>query len=279
MKTTITLSLLSLLSLSTSACLEDAAQDDVADGDAELDETEQAVTWTGLSPFYQTQTTNTVSCSFRDCRKDLGAAADMTCFLAGIKGSLSEGSSNYPAGAQVFVSGTRWVLQMLNPFGSGIGARTVCIPNKTNRIISRAWHSTDPVDVIPAGTSKRRCFLGGIWNYGTAAFSGFNTTVNVQRNSNGTHTMGGVLPAGSNVRAYSTCVDLDVDLGGGAWGNGTPNNVSSVLAQNDGGVACGLTGIGGHIQEMNQGADITYASPNWVWSISAYGSAYAHCFK
>lgn len=263
------------LALSTAACVED-----MSDEAPLLEEHQQAVAGTLLTPFYQTQTTNSTACTFRACRKDLASAADQTCFLAGVKGSLSEAQSLYPSGVRVLMSQGRWVLEMDNPYGSGIGARAVCITNTANRIVSHSWHSSDPVASIGAGTTgKRRCFLAGVRNYNDTAFSTFDTNVYIRRNTDGTTTVGGTFPAGSSVRVYTTCVDVDVNRGDWEYGNGISTAFTGQLAVNDGGVACGLTGIGGHIETMSQGADITYPSPNWAWWIGAYGGARAHCFK
>lgn len=275
------LSLLSAFSiLSLIGCIDEATPDE----ELLLDETAQEVGWTSLSGLYQTQTTGEQLCNFRSCTKPLGPASDRTCFLAGLKGSLSEGSSSYPSGAAVttvdYGSGPQWQLHMLNPYGSGIAARVICINNKANRIMAQAWQSTTPVQTIAASTgSKRRCFLGGVYNYTRNSFAAFDTDVTIKRNSNNTHTVGGSFPPNSNVRVFTTCVDLDVNLGYGDWANGTANPVSSVTATNDGGVGCGLTGIGGHVETMSQGVDLNYNSPQWVWSISAFGVGHSHCFK
>lgn len=248
-----------------------------ADETEALATTEQAVSGTSIAWH---------PCTSLDCTVHLGASADRTCFLAGIRGELSGGLSQYPAGANIVNNGASmgWNLYIRNPGYEDISVMSICIGNTANRVTYH-WEAGTAATQIPAGpSSTRRCFLSGIWNYNSTAFSGFSSNVKVWRDGN-VHFIGGSLPSGSVTRTFATCVDVPTNQGEYAYGNGTASPVSGNLTYNpaSGGVACGLTGIGGQFTTRNPGRgviiDYNSGTRYWNWSISEWTGGNALCVK
>ncbi len=236
--------------------------------------TQQAVSWTS---------TTWHSCSSLSCSWDLGDPATTTCFLAGMTGKLSSGSSEYPAGSAVVNNGTYWGLYILNPSYENISVMTTCITATANRV--SGWWGGGAATEIPNATATRRCFLAGVYSYNSKPFSIYNSYVQVWRDG-AVHFLGGNMPSGASVSAQATCVDVPAQDGGGwSWGNGTANNASGNITYDaaPGGWACGLTGIGGEFltADASKGVVIGYNSSTryWDWTFSPWTQAWANCVK
>lgn len=276
MKNNATYSIVSVLSsLALAGCAVDGETEEDL-GDVETSTTEQAVSWTALQWH---------SCTSQSCTISLGSSTDRTCFLAGLRGKLASGLTGYPAGANVVNNGSwGWRLVIENPGYEDISAMTTCIPNTANRV-SASWQAGQPATAIPPGPSAtRRCFLGGMWNRSSTAFSTFASNTKVWRDRN-THFLGGTMPGGSNLLVHATCVDVPTHQGEYAWGNGVSASYAGNLTYNpaSGGVACGLTGIGGQFTTNNpgRGVIINYDAGTrwWNWSMSGWTGGNSLCVK
>jgi len=258
------------------ACVTEEGDADVPEDEVATSTAEQAVSWTLLRWH---------SCTARDCTVNLGPSTDRTCVLAGLRGKLAGGVPGYPAGANIVNNGSwGWNLYIENPGYEDVSAMSLCIPNTANRVTAY-WNSGQPAKEIPPGpSSTRRCFLSGIWNSNTTGFSTFSSNATVWRDGN-THFVGGSFPAGSSVAAFATCVDVPTNQGEYAWGNGvsTPHTGNLTYNPVSGGVACGLTGIGGQFTTNNpgRGVIINYDAGTryWNWSFSGWTSGNALCVK
>jgi hypothetical protein len=268
----VSLSLCSALALA--GCVADAEEEEILD--EQTSTAEQAVSWTSLQWH---------SCTAKDCAVNLGSSDNRTCVLAGIRGKLSGGLSGYPAGANIVNNGSwGYNLYIENPGYEDISVMTLCIANTANRTTAY-WQSGQPAtEIAPGPSSTRRCFLSGIWNYNTTGFSGFSSNTKVWRDGN-THFIGGSFPSGSNVRVFATCVDVATNQGEYAYGNGVSSSYAGNLTYNPatGGVACGLTGIGGQFTTANpgRGVIINYDAGTryWNWTISPWTGGNALCVK
>lgn len=266
--------------LAFAGCISEEGEGELLEGEGadevETSSTEQAVSWTAL---------NTYSCnSDLDCQFNLGSSSDRTCFLAGIRGRLAAGITGYPAGANIVDNGSwGYNLYIKNPSYDDITVTTICIGNHSNKATA-SWNGGAATQ-IPAGpNSTRRCFLSGIYNYNSTAFSTWSTNTKVWRDGN-VHFLGGTMPSGSNVSVRAVCVDVATNQGEYAYGNGTNSSYSGNLTYNPatGGVACGLTGIGGKFTTVNPGSGVMigYNSGTryWNWSMSPWTGGNALCVK
>jgi hypothetical protein len=271
----ISLSLFSSLALA--GCISDGEDEGLLEEEGvELGTTEQAVSWTALKWH---------SCTSKDCTVNLGSSDNRTCFLAGLRGKLASGLSGYPAGANIVNNGSwDYNLYIENPLYEDISVMTVCIGNTANRVTAN-WQAGQPATLIPAGPNNtRRCFLSGIWNRSSTAFSTFASNTKVWRDGN-QHFLGGSLPAGSSTSVNAVCVDVATHQGEYAWGNGVSTSYAGNLTYNpaSGGVACGLTGIGGQFTTNNPGRGVLigYNSGTrfWNWTMSPWTGGNALCVK
>ena len=274
----ITLSLCSVLALAGCISEEGEGEDgELLDDDlgAETSSTEQAVSWTSL---------NTFSCnSDLDCTFNLGPSTNRTCFVAGMRGRLTAGVAGYPAGAKIVDNGSwGYNLYIKNPAYNDITVTAICIGNTANR--TTAFWSGGAATQIPAGTASRRCFLSGLYNYNSTAFSTFATNTKVWRDGN-VHFLGGNLPAGSQANVSAVCVDVPTNQGVYEYGNGTSSSFAGNLTYNpaSGGVACGLTGIGGQFTTSNPGRGVMIGynagTRYWNWTLSPWTGGNVLCVK
>jgi hypothetical protein len=269
------LSLFSALALV--GCVASGEEEEIlVDDDVETSTTEQAVSWTSLQWH---------SCTSQECTVNLGSSDNRTCVLAGLRGKLSGGISGYPAGANIVNNGSwGYNLYIKNPGYEDISAMTLCIPNTANRTTASWQSSAYATEIAPGPSSTRRCFLSGIYNYNSTGFSGFSSNTKVWRDGN-THFIGGSFPSGSNVRVFATCVDIATNQGTYAYGNGVASSYAGNLTYNPstGGVACGLTGIGGQFTTNNpgRGVIINYdgGTRYWNWTMSPWTGGNALCVK
>src|SRR6185312_2222372 len=186
-----------LVSAALMGCIDQGDPADPADGADEAkatatSSTEQSVSWTALQWH---------SCTSLNCGWNLGDPATSTCFIAGVTGKLADGSSSYPAGVTVVNNGTYWGLWVMNPSYDNISVMTTCIPNTGHRV-EKSWSANSPATLISAGNSvNRKCFLAGIVNYNSKAFSTWEIDVTISRDpDNVDYWIGGSMPAGSSAR-------------------------------------------------------------------------------
>jgi hypothetical protein len=228
--------------------------------DVALGETEQSVAWTAGS-FH--------SCTTGTCFVDLGPSSDRTCFLAGIWGSLSNASASILSYADGRVR-----LRLGTPVGQRIGAMAMCVAGNTHAIDAfwTAGHAATPINGTV--TSSRRCFLTEIDN--NVSVRGFDNTTDfarVWKDSSGQWFLGGSVASSAGTRAAATCVDIPDDMGtwGIVAGAGAGNTVGFDLAENVGGVVCGLTKLGGNFttNSLSDGLGIDYDAGTRLWNIKA----------
>jgi hypothetical protein len=177
-----------------------------------------------------------------------------------------------------------WNLVMKNPAYDGISVMTTCIANTANRVTAY-WQAGNPAtEIAPGPSSTRRCFLSGVYNYSSTAFSTYSSNTVVWRDGN-THFLGGSMPSGAHAQITATCVDVATNQGVYTYGNGTSSTVSGNLTYNpaSGGVACGLTGIGGAFTTKNPGRGVVInyngGTRYWTWTLSDWTGADALCVK
>lgn len=246
------------------------------DDDPQLGDLEQDVASSGLS-FYHCDANSA-------CELWLPNTSSMMCFLAGITGDLADGSSS-PAGAYLEQGfGGGWVLRIKNPNNNAIGALTQCV-QQTGAITKATWlTSTGTTKVVNGLTATSRCFLSGVRNYNGSAFSNFESNMRVYRTSPTQQTIIGSFPGAVSAQFDVVCGSVPTNMGDWAYGNGTASTVSGNLASNSlGGVACGLTGLGGKFTTRNasDGVYIAYSttSPQWGWYLSPWKGGYVECVR
>lgn len=271
-----------LVSAALMGCIDQGDPADPADSADEAkatatSSTEQSVSWTALQWH---------SCTSLNCGWNLGDPATSTCFIAGVTGKLADGSSSYPAGVTVVNNGTYWGLWVMNPSYDNISVMTTCIPNTGHRV-EKSWSANSPATLISAGNSvNRKCFLAGIVNYNSKAFSTWESDVTISRDpDNVDYWIGGSMPAGSSARIDARCVDIPLNYGGWSewWGVNYTATLNLAFNPASNGVACALTGIGGLFDKANanNGAYINYNPDTryWNWTLSPGVHAYSECFK
>jgi hypothetical protein len=268
MKVLFTSAVVSALGLT--ACM-DAGESPGAPAD-----TEQAVSTTYLR-FYS-------SCPSEGC--SLAPAGNgWMCVLAGITGDLVN-DEGYAGGTGAYIvqsptTGT-WFLH-LDP--GNVGAMTTCVP-VSGPITPVSYPKPGNLNVRVPGTPTTRCFLSGVHNYNRVAFSSFESNVSIQPvpRTNDKLILGN-FPDGFSVKVDVLCASIPTLLGDWAYGNGTAQTVTGNLAPNPfpGGVACGLTGIGGAFTspDLDDGVLVEYATqpPTWGWVLSPWKGAWAECIK
>jgi hypothetical protein len=249
---------------------DDSADVDDATG-GKLGTVEQSVVWGGT----------TQTCSGGTCYFDYGVTAGRTCYLAGLWGSLNDASASILGYAD-----GRYKLRLGVPVGQRLNATVICIGTKTN-FREGFWTGGNAATPINGTvTASRRCFLTQIDN--NVSVRGFDTTsdyARVWKDGAGNWYLGGSLSGGAGTRAAAACVDVPADYG--LWGivsnPGAGNTVAFDLAEDTGGVACGLTKLGGNFttNSTSDGLGIEYNAGTRFWGIKAVNGkqAAAICVK
>ena len=241
-------SLLPLTLLLTTACTDDL--DDDVTGEAE-----QAVSGAQL---------RTVNCSDLRCDVPLGDPDTQTCFLIGIRGRLASGSPSYPAGANIVGN----VLHILNPSYEHIGVTTACTNSIGHRLTVTAQLPSLLPFTVPNATASQRCFLSGIYNYNSTAFSTPSQSVEVKP-TGGTNYILSSLQLGSQVQVSATCFDA-TRVDEFSYSNSGSTMLQKVLSFNPttgGTVVCGLQKVQGQFTttSSNSGVSISYDSLTRYW--------------
>ena len=229
---------------------------------------------------------NWYSCASDECNIDVGNFASETCFIGGIKGKLSSGTSAKPIGVHVDVDGTDWNLRILHPTGENLQALVTCIPATANRAVSYFWREYLPATEIGGGPnpSKRRCFVQGIYSLSSTTFNSLSRYVNIWRDGN-SHFIGGDLSSTGKATVWATCVDTNVAYNPYWYGNGSGSAVTGNVVYNPTGankfVGCGLTGIGGQLTSTSRGWNLgyDYGTRYYTMRAAAYSAGGASCVE
>lgn len=246
-------------------CVDDPTLPD----DSELGETAQQVTSTTLNTF--TCTTSSPPCNF-----NLGTATNRACFISGIRGGVSFSSINS--------NGTDFILTVYRPLGgTPATAITTCVTPASN-VTNTYWNTNIAPSIQIAGTTaSTRCFLAHVAASG-GGLTNYNDSIRTWRDSAGHWFIGGSKQVGY-LSARAICFDGAISIGEWGWGQGVPGSITGNLASNSaGGVACGLTEIGGMFginNATNDGVFIDYlsGSQQWIWTLKNYKHGAADCIK
>jgi hypothetical protein len=250
--------------------MADESADAQADAPA-LGSTQQAVSWSG----------STHSCTGGTCYVDFGVTTNRTCFLGGIYGSLNDASASILRYAD-----GRFKLRLGSPAGQRIAATAICVSGNTNTAEGFWTGGNAATPITGTVTATRRCFLTQIDN--NVVVRGFDTTsdyARVWKDSAGKWYVGGSLSGGAGTRASAVCIDVPGDHG--TWGivsnPGAGNTVAFDLAEDIGGVACGLTKLGGNFttNSTSDGLGVDYNAGTRFWNIKAINGkqAAASCVR
>ncbi len=261
MKLTTTLASLLVPFTLLAGCVDDPTADEL--DPEELGETAQEVSSTSLS----SHTCSTTSpCNFT-------LAANHTCFLAGIRGKA--------AGSYVGITGN--VLTIYAPTnGVPITATTACVTPAAN-VVSARWNTNFgvPSVTIPGTTASSRCFLN-IFSGQAGGLTHTGDTIRTFK-ENGVWKVGGSTVAGSYLSGGAVCFDVASNQGSWGWTQGAGSITGDIASNSTGGVACGLTQLGGvfNTNSSSDGVHIGYnsAASQWIWTFVNFKHATANCIK
>ncbi|MEO8702593.1 MAG: hypothetical protein ABI867_21295 [Kofleriaceae bacterium] len=250
---------------------------DEIDTDDEVADTEQAVTSTALSNW---TCSNTHFCNF-----DLGTASNRACFLAGIRGGAAlQGNPGNGSLSGIWIDGNNhFQLTIYPPTGLGnvpITVTTTCVTPGAH-YSNTHWSPDQGSSVVIGGTtSATRCFLSQVAMLG-GGMTHYNDSVRVWK-SGSTWRIGGSTQSGF-VDGNAICFDA-TDVGDWGWGQGVSGSITGNLNSNvGGGVACGLTEIGGVFttNSSSDGVWIDYQARGmqWIWTLVNFKHGAATCIK
>ena len=259
-------------------CVDDPTMSDELDPD-ELGETAQQLTSTALNSF---------TCSTKPfCSINLGTINNRACFIAGIRGAAGGiGSDTFGSFSGIFAEGPDYVLTIYpQSTSTPITVTTVCVKPAAN-VVTQRWNTNFGVSsvVIPGTTASSRCFLNLVGG-SNGGLKHYDDSIRTWKEPNGTWRIGGSTVAGAYLTASATCFDVASNKGDWGWGQGLSGSITGNLASNTtGGVACGLTEIGGIVttnNATNDGVFIDYlsGSQQWIWTLKNYKHGAANCIK
>ena len=186
--------------------------------------------------------------------KDLGTAIGRQCFLTGLKGNVTVGTSgDSQAGAGVRRVGTTWQLYV-DPASAEVQVDAMCV--NTTSVGSTppvSWSTGQPSQILAAKQRGRQCFLTQIRTGRNATYphGGFQADSDeVEINLVGDYwRLGGT--TGGLVTATAQCFQASIDHGSATvWAAaGLPASVLALLDTDDD-AACGFTAIRGHIDDQ-----------------------------
>jgi hypothetical protein len=267
-----TLLLVSLLAIPACAVDDGSGEDDL--GDVDTGTTEQAVTGTSVRTFTSTAFGMTTW-------NDIASGPGTACFLAGVDGNMQAANSNESL-LGVYPAGDQWYVTIYNNANHPVSITVACVSGVTNVTDQIFWHGT--ADTWQSGTANTHCFLTSIGgaNHG---FSQFDDDVRIDKGfGNNWRFHGTIATANGFMDARMVC--FDATYGEGAWGGAwtAMGTVGGPLASNAaGGVACGLTGLGGDFgfSNLSSGVKITYDRLNtqWAWTLSDIKQGSVECIK
>jgi hypothetical protein len=203
------------------------------------------------------------------CSLDLGTSTNRTCVLAGIRGNLTGKSTQplVPTSVRLLGGGgTNWFLDVSSAGGHPLAGDAMCIDTSLNRTAKAFWSSGTAATPMGTGTAARRCFLTDVYN-----LDGFKTNSDYARvwkdATTGIWYVGGTQSGTYGAEVAATCVDVPLNYGSWLWIAGDPGSRLDDLAYNPDGVACGMTGLGGHFtaNDYSDGVQIQYNSGIRTW--------------
>jgi hypothetical protein len=203
---------------------------------------------------------NWYQCNGNYCDFYIGNYANQTCFLSGMKGSMSV-APDYFSGAAVTPnpSTNQWRVHV---YGTTPRALVTCVSATGNRRTGVTWKTGDPTWSIDGGPNptRRQCFAGSI--IATGSFDYAPAYLQIRRMADNSHTVYGTNLNGRQASITATCFDA-VDLGPWYYGNSGSSTHSEVTVHNPWGantVACGLTGLGGRFNSPGDEWYVGYLS-------------------
>jgi hypothetical protein len=209
---------------------------------------------------------------------NMGTSEGRTCFLTSVVGSLKPSSSGLSSSVYTYVYAGNWYLNINPNNGNALGAGVQCINTATNRTTDGVWFKGDPARLLGAVTAQRRCFLTRVEGTG-----GFKTNSDYARvwNDGLNWYLGGSLSAEGGARAR--CVDVPTDQGSWLYGAGDPGGFTANMTYDPGGVACMLTGVGGHFtaNSYTDGVSIDYNAGTRYWEMTVVNGkrGWSSCVK
>jgi len=217
------------------------------------------------------------------CTLDLGTATNRTCFLAGVRGNLTGKTSQPLVPSSVRLSvGANWWLDVRSALGNPLAGDAICVDTAVNRTSKFTWSSGAAATPMGTGTAARRCFLTDVYN-----LDGFKLNTDFARvwkdSFTGIWYVGGNQSGTYGASVTATCVDVSADHGSWLWISGDPGSRLDNLAYNPGGVACAMTGLGGHFtaNDYNDGVQIKYNIGTLFWQQQTVNgkSAWSNCIR
>jgi hypothetical protein len=217
------------------------------------------------------------------CTLDLGTPTNRTCFLAGVRGDLT-GKITQPiltSLVRVVLDGN-WSLEVRSALGNRLAGDAICVDTAVNRTSKYTWSSGAASTPMGAGTAARRCFLTDVYNYDSFKLN--TDYARVWKDSfTGTWYLNGNLSGMYGATVGAICIDVSADFGSWLWTSGDPGSRLEDLAHDPGGVACAMTGLGGHFtaNDYSDGVQIKYDIGTSYWQQQTVNgkSAWSNCFK
>jgi len=243
----------------------------VDDGTVETDTTEQAVSGTVLSWH---------SCStYPRCDIDLGTDINTTCVIAGLQGPWGRGGF---AAIGTGLHDTENWLSIIGINGYTVSVETLCV-TPAQHVTSAKYSpnmSSGPVQ-IPNTTAASRCFLSQ-FDFDAGAMNSYNDSIQVWKDArSGNWFVYGSAAGNSFVDVTATCFDA-TDMGSWAWGQTGGTTTGNIASNVGGGVACGLTEIGGVFNAVApDGVQIDYVprAQQFTWTFRGAHHAYSNCIR
>ena len=245
---------------------------DNGDDAAPTGEIEQDVTSTALASW---------SCDghANPCNFNLGTATNRACFLSGVRGAASGGTDGSMSGIWIDANNNYELAVYTSPANPLI-VGTTCVTPGAHKLTAH-WELGNgwPAQVqIPGTTASSRCFLSQFGAYN--GMRSYGDSVSVSKDSNGVWWLTGSSTTGF-VDADAICFDA-TDIGDWGWGQ-TSGTISGNLASNlGGGVACGLTALGGSFLANSDGMWIDFSARGvgqWLWTFVGAKHAGAECIR
>ncbi|MDC0746442.1 serine/threonine-protein kinase [Polyangium mundeleinium] len=208
---------------------------------------------------------------------DLGATADLTCFLTGLFGDLEGADWTRPARAGLYEDPQtmRWRMEVDSPGGAIVHAESTCIDSAAGYTGVKSWDSASNDShptLLAAVTPRRQCFLTEI--IGVDGLESELDDIRVWHDGQNWWLGGSRASSGKlGLRAYAACMDIGREFtSGNLEGQAAPlkNGVPKQDLPPDATV-CFLAGVGGRFRtnELYDGAGIRYDKQTKAWQVYA----------
>ncbi|RKH42547.1 hypothetical protein [Corallococcus llansteffanensis] len=236
-----------------------------------LASTEQGI---GLGGTYWWGTSNN-----GDTTTTIGTSTGRTCFLTGIQGNLKPAVAGNWSSAGTYMFAGNWIAFVNHANNKALSTGVQCLNTATNRTPEVTWRQGTAAKLLGAVTADRRCFLTRV----EASTGAFTTSADYARvwNDGINWYLGGDLSGTGGARAL--CVDVPTGQGGWLWIAGEGGGFTENLAYNPGGVACLLSGIGGHFttSDFSDGVSIDYNSGTRYFEMTVMNGkrGWSNCVK